>query len=100
MSNNPSPVSLSDEALNTVIQMCRPLVVEARAAFLEALAEELKDEPQPVGDGTIARAARALLRSGMYRRDDAFIGDDQRYGQTTMGRPSKLVLNGHNRRAK
>ena len=95
-----SPISLSDEALNTVTQMLRPLIPEARVAFMSALAEELKDEPQPVGDGTVGRAARTLLRSGMYRRDGAFIGDNQRHGQTTNGQPSQLVLNGHNRRAR
>ena len=62
----PGPiVSLSDEILTTLVQMCRPLTPPARIAFLEALAVLLREEPQqPPGDGTVCRHARELLRSG------------------------------------
>ena len=64
------PISLSDSALTTIVQLCRPLTPEARIAFMAALADELRDEPQPLGDGTVARTARALcgflrLRTGI-----------------------------------
>jgi hypothetical protein len=61
----PGPiVSLSDEILTTLVQMCRPLTPPARIAFLEALAVLLRQEPQqPPGDGTVFRHARDLLRS-------------------------------------
>jgi hypothetical protein len=62
------PISLSDEALTAICQMCRPLTAPARSAFLEALTLVLAGEPRPVGDGAVFRHARALLRSGRFER--------------------------------
>ena len=71
------PISLSDSALTTIVQLCRSLTPEARIAFMAALADELRDEPQPLGDGTVARTARALLKSGMFAREGALERSDQ-----------------------
>ena len=75
--SSPAPVSLSDEALTSIVQLTRPLEPSARKAFLESLAEELKSEPQPIGDGAVARHARALLRSGQFHREGAYIRNEQ-----------------------
>jgi hypothetical protein len=61
-----APISLSDHAMDQVIALCRPLTPLARTAFLEALAIELRFEPQPCGDGVVLRCARTLLKTGMY----------------------------------
>jgi hypothetical protein len=37
------PISLSDAALNTIVQLCRPLTPASRIAFMAALADELRD---------------------------------------------------------
>jgi hypothetical protein len=71
------PISLTDASLTQICQLTRPLAAEARSAFLEALAEELRDEPQPVGDGCVARAARTLLRTGQFKREDWANAPDQ-----------------------
>jgi hypothetical protein len=69
------PISLSDEALTAVCQMCRPLAAPARSAFLEALAAALAGEPQPAGDGAVFRHARALLRTGRFGRASEYLVD-------------------------
>lgn len=57
-----TPISLSDEQLTTVLAACQPLLPPDRDAFLRALAALLASEPQPLGDGTVARAIRSLQR--------------------------------------
>ena len=99
----PGPiVSLSDEILTTLVQMCRPLTPPARIAFLEALAVLLRQEPQqPPGDGTVCRHARELLRSGLYHRDGAFILDDHVRNQEPnhyRPRPAKAGCHDYDRR--
>jgi hypothetical protein len=69
------PISLSDEALTAVCQMCRPLTAPARSAFLEALALALAGEPRPAGDGAVFRHARALLRSGRFELAAEYLVD-------------------------
>ena len=73
------PISLSDESLTNLTQMLRPLEPAARVAFMTALAEELKCLEQPVGDGVVHRCASTLLRTGMFKREGAFVRDDH-YG--------------------
>jgi hypothetical protein len=60
MSSFDHPASLSDEQLSVIT----PLAPPDRSAFLAALANMLRPEPQPVGDGAVYRHARALLLSG------------------------------------
>ena len=69
------PISLSDEALTAVCQMCRPLTAPARSAFLEALALALAGEPRPAGDGVVFRHARALLCSGRFELAAEYLVD-------------------------
>jgi hypothetical protein len=65
------PLSLSDSQLTTVMQLAGPLAPPDRSAFLAALAQRLQHEPQPLGDGTIHRAACELLTTGRYQRSAA-----------------------------
>jgi hypothetical protein len=65
------PISLSDDAMTMVMQLVRPLAPPDRSAFMFSLAQLLRQEPtQPPGDGVIHRHARALLKSGIYKRHD------------------------------
>jgi hypothetical protein len=66
-------ISLSDESLNQITQLARPLEPQARSAFLVALAAELQDVPQPVADGAVSRAARSLLATGRFHRAPEFV---------------------------
>ena len=84
----PKPISLSDEALSFLMRIVEPLHPHDRSAFLKTLAHRLHGEE--IGDGTIYRVARDVLRSGffkppkvsidpapkMLRRDAAPIFDD------------------------
>jgi hypothetical protein len=66
------PISLSDDAMTTIMHLVQPLAPHDRSAFLHSLAQLLRSEPaQPVGDGIVHRHARALLASGSYRRADS-----------------------------
>jgi hypothetical protein len=47
-----------------------PLLPHDRTAFLIALEELLRSEPQPVEAAAVLGHCRALLRSGIYRRRD------------------------------
>jgi hypothetical protein len=82
-----SPIGISDEASATVLRLARPLTPAARNSFLETLFVELKDLPQPLGDGEVHRAARALVRSGLYHLDPSMVlpDDVKRYGAHSGG---------------
>ena len=56
------PVSLSDQQLSAVMSAAEPLAPADRDAFLRALANVLRGEEQPLGDGAVFRAVRALQR--------------------------------------
>jgi len=45
------PIKLSDSQLDAVMRGCAPLQPDARSAFLEAVAEHLRD--REIGDGTV-----------------------------------------------
>ena len=65
-------ISLSDDAMTTIMRLAQPLAPPDRVAFVNSLAQLLRQEPaQPPGDGAVHRHARALLASGSYRRSDA-----------------------------
>jgi hypothetical protein len=53
---------LSDAAMSAVLAACQPLPPPDRDAFLCALANLLRSELQPLGDGAVARAIRSLQR--------------------------------------
>jgi hypothetical protein len=56
------PLALSDEQMSTVLNAAAPLLPPDRDAFLRALANVLRGEPQPLGDGTVHRAIKGLQR--------------------------------------
>jgi hypothetical protein len=56
------PLALSDSQFQAVCQACEPLLPIDRSQFLQALAAVLRDAPQPLGDGSVHRAIRALQR--------------------------------------
>ena len=66
MAPHQPPVSLSDDQLGFVMRICEPMLPADRSAFLQALAELLQTEPQPVGDGNLYKLARDL-RSRYWR---------------------------------
>jgi hypothetical protein len=78
MANQPHvPISLSDIAMNQLVQWLRPLVPMARHAFMQELAAELRQEiEQPPGDGAVFRIARALLRTGQFQKAGEYIVND------------------------
>jgi hypothetical protein len=54
-----SLISLSDESLTSICQLIKVLTPDGRSRFLESLAEELRDEPGPIGDGPTLSIRRA-----------------------------------------
>jgi hypothetical protein len=62
MSTAPTPLALSDSQFAAVYRAAAPLLRPDRDAFLCALANVLRGEPQPLGDGAVFRAIRALQR--------------------------------------
>lgn len=58
----PYPLSLSDAQYSAVYTACQPLLPNDRGPFLVALAELLRTEAQPVGDGAVHRAIKSLQR--------------------------------------
>lgn len=57
------PISLSDEQLQRIMSAVEILHPSDRSQFLVALADRLRAEPE-VGDGSLGRALRDLLRPG------------------------------------
>jgi len=64
MPSRDHPSSLSDEHLSPVTPFAEPLALPDRSVFLAALANMLRHEPHPVGDGAVHRAAKQLLATG------------------------------------
>jgi hypothetical protein len=62
MSTARRPVSLSDEQLSAVMSAAAPLTPSDRDQFLRALADALRNEPGELGDGTVAKAIRHVVR--------------------------------------
>jgi hypothetical protein len=62
MTTAPKPLALSDAQMSAVIRACDPLLPPDRDAFFRALANVLRGEPQPIGDGAVFRAVRSLQR--------------------------------------
>ena len=55
------PLALTDSQMTAVLRACAPLLPQDRDAFLRALAQVLRDEPE-LGDGVVFRAIRSLQR--------------------------------------
>jgi hypothetical protein len=55
-------IALSDAQMSAVLAACQPLAPPDREAFLCALANVLRSELQPLGDGAVFRAIRSLQR--------------------------------------
>jgi hypothetical protein len=64
-------LALTDDQLTHVTRLAEPLAPADRSAFLAALANMLRSEPQPVGDGAVHRAAKQLLATGHYKPSSA-----------------------------
>ena len=63
MQSQPQPLSLSDDALGTLIQLARPLELEMRDPFLRAVASQLAGyKPDAIGPGLVSRIGRQLQR--------------------------------------
>jgi hypothetical protein len=56
----PQPLRLTDSELDAVTAACRPLAPERRDAFLQQVANTLKD-CREIGDGVVSRVARATV---------------------------------------
>ena len=57
------PLALSDEQLDTIFDLCRPLEPLMRDPYLRAMAAEIeKLDPERVGPGSIFRIGKALQR--------------------------------------
>jgi hypothetical protein len=57
-----APLTVSDLQLSAILRACDPLPPPDREPFLFALADLLRGEPQPLGDGSVFRAVRSLQR--------------------------------------
>jgi hypothetical protein len=79
------PISLSDDQLAAVMRATEVLEPYRRSAFLVALAQLLRSEPQPVGDGSLGRAIRQLQHE--FRDPMNIAGSTP---QTRYHRPSRL----------
>jgi hypothetical protein len=78
------PLALTDSQYSAVVAACEPLLPVDRGAFLVALANVLRDEPQPLGDGTVARAIRSLQRE--FRQPPAVTEQEPR-SRRVVGEP-------------
>lgn len=56
------PISLSDEELTIIMNICSPLQPQERSALLAKLAEHLRGARAEIGPGGLHRLARELLR--------------------------------------
>jgi hypothetical protein len=55
------PLALTDQQIDIVISMAKPIALPDRRHFLEAVAQALADLPE-LGDGAVARACCAAQR--------------------------------------
>jgi len=64
-----TPIALTDQEMDTVLQAAAPVDRAQRAAFLRDIAAELAKCPEQIGPGSIYRAIREVQRR--YRRRTA-----------------------------
>jgi hypothetical protein len=58
----PTPLRLSDTQLDQVFRAARPLRIRDRSAFLQMIADRLRDRPSP-GDGELFRIVAEAQRA-------------------------------------
>jgi hypothetical protein len=80
-----SPLSLSDDQMSAVFRACEPLLPPDRSAFLIALAQLLRSEPQ-LGDGVVFRAVRSLQRE-FFRPPTINAGGTAHHNRKSVGEP-------------
>ena len=56
------PLSFSDEQLTQIFRATAPLTPDQRLAFLEDLANSLRQASHPLGDGLVYRTVREVQR--------------------------------------
>ena len=59
--STPQPISLSDTQMDAVIRASAPLEHHARSAFLEELADALRDRSE-IGEGFLHQVIREIQR--------------------------------------
>jgi hypothetical protein len=62
------PISLSDDELETVMNVAQSVHHFDRSRFLASVANMLRQDSEMIGPGSISRISRLLLASGEYRR--------------------------------
>jgi hypothetical protein len=58
----PRPIAVSDEQMSAILNAAAPLQPFERSVFLASLANRLRSEPEPVGDGLLHRLVREVIR--------------------------------------
>jgi hypothetical protein len=58
----PVPISFTDSQLDELFRLARPLQPQCRIAFMEILADKLRDRVD-VGDGELNRIAREVIKA-------------------------------------
>jgi hypothetical protein len=74
----PSPVSLSDTQLDSVMRAAAPLEPRDCGPFLEEVARELARLPE-VGDGALHRLVMMVQRKHFYPPDSSIIKQQPRH---------------------
>jgi hypothetical protein len=89
-SSVPTPLAISDNALQTLLELAHPLAVADRSAFLEGVAVELRGHAD-LGDGLVCRTARKIQKQFLKVPDLA----DMRGSQSRIaGMPRHKPTNG------
>jgi hypothetical protein len=78
------PISLSDEELTIVMNICAPLQPQERSQLLAKLAEHLRGAPG-IGPGALHRLVRELLRP--IWRPPVVKNDPPSYTRRNVGEP-------------
>jgi hypothetical protein len=81
--NEPRPLALTDEQLNSIMHAATPLHPVDRSAFLATIAQRLQHETV-IGDGLVHRVVRDVLREGRYQR--APVTPAPRHGEDGAGK--------------
>jgi hypothetical protein len=58
----PTPLALSDQQLDTLMRLAKPLQPKCRAVFMRIVAHVLRDR-DAVGDGELHRLASEVIRA-------------------------------------
>jgi hypothetical protein len=80
----PRPIAVTDAQMSAIMTAAAPLQPFERVAFLTAVAHRLRSEPEPVGDGTLNRLIREVVRE--VWRPPTTTGDEPRHN-SRIGEP-------------